>query len=133
MKVIILREALNELLLRLASGGQAQGYLLGQRTGQGLFAERLFVLPWRQLLNPEFFFQVEKTQGREILGVFSFNSKSREPKKVLNPLFYEKIFLNFSTKAGGKLSLEGYLVNFDHRFFFEPLRQIIIEMEVAND
>lgn len=133
MKVIILREALNELLLRSFSGSQVQGYLLGKRTGQGLFVERILVLSWRQLLNSEFFFQVEKNQGKEILGVFSLNSKSRELKKVLNPLFYEKIFLNLATKTGQELRPEVYLVNFDHRFFFEPLGQIIMEMEVADD
>jgi hypothetical protein len=133
MEVIILKEALKELFLRSSSGGQVQGYLLGRRTGPGLFVERIFVLSWRQLTNPESFFQVEKNQGREILGVFSLNSKPKDQKEFLNPLFYEKIFLKINASTKPELKPEAYLVNFDRRFFFEPLGRIIMEMEVADD
>lgn len=137
MEITILKEPLRDLFL-LASPGQstltrASGYLLGRKLNQTFFVQKICVLPWKELLNPELFLRVEKSQQLEILGVFSFDPSISKKKNLRHPLFCEKVFLSLRTDRKGEIKAKAQLVRFDHRFFFAPLDRIILELEEGND
>ena len=133
MAVIILKEALKELILRGKWKKPAHGYLLGQRVGQSLFIDRILILSWPQLLRTSTLLEVEKNQRREVLGVFSLNSRRGQSSQLLKPLFLEKIYLNLQATPKNELKPLGRVVKFNRRFFFEPLKRIILEMEAADE
>lgn len=132
MELIILQDARKELSLRVRVSQPAQGYLLGRQTGPGLFVEKIFCLPWRELLRPEIFFLVEKNHSLDILGVFSLKSHPPLEKKLLQPLFCGKIFLRLESGANGELSPRIKQIEFDRQFYFKSLGRLLIEMEAAR-
>lgn len=132
MELIILQEARKELLLRACSGRQAQGYLLGRQTGPGLFVEKIMPLTWSELLKPETFFRVEQNQDLAVLGVFSLNSRPDSQKRLLRPLFSGKVFLSVTVGSRGEIKPRARIIEFDRKFFFQPLSRIILEMEAED-
>jgi|YNPBryunderm2012_1023409.scaffolds.fasta_scaffold00005_60 hypothetical protein len=128
MELVILKDVLKELALRQTAGDYGTGYLMGRRTGPSLFVEKVFLLPWKKLLQPEIFFQVEKKMGREILGVVSLKPLPHLKARLLQPLFAEKIFLQ--VQPG--LKFRASVIKFDHRFFYQSLSRIILETEEEN-
>lgn len=132
MELVILQEARKELQLRACSARPAQGYLLGRQTGPGLFVEKVMPLAWSELLEPETFFRVEQNQGLAVLGVFSLNSRPDCHKRLLRPLFSGKIFLSLTLGPRGEIKPRARMIEFDRKFFFQPLRRIILEMEAED-
>jgi hypothetical protein len=137
MEITVLKESLQDLFL-LASPGQptlnkAGGYLLGRKMNQTFFVEKIYVLPWKELFNPKTFFNVEKSQRLEILGVFSFDPSTSKKKNLQHPLFCEKVFLALKPDRRGEIKAKAQLVQFDRRFSFVPLDRIILELEEEND
>jgi len=128
MELVILKDVIKELALRQTAGDYGAGYLMGRRTGPGLFVEKVFLLPWKKLLQPEIFFQVEKKMGREILGVFSLKPLPQLKARLLQPLFAERIFLQ--VELG--LKFRASVIKFDRRFFYQSLSRIILETEEEN-
>ncbi len=130
--MIILQEARKELLLRACPGRQAQGYLLGRQTGPGLFVEKIMPLAWSELLKPETFFRVEQNQHLAVLGVFSLNPSPRSRRRLLQPLFSGKVFLSITVSSRGQVKPRARIIEFDRKFYFQPLRRIILEMEAED-
>lgn len=120
------------MLLRACSGRQTQGYLLGRQTGPGLFVEKIMPLTWSELLKPETFFSVEQNQDLAVLGVFSLNSRPDSQKRLLRPLFSGKVFLSVTVDSRGEFKPRARIIEFDRKFYFQPLSRIILEMEAED-
>lgn len=130
--MVILQEARKELQLRARSARPAQGYLLGRQTGPGLFVEKVMPLTWNELLKPETLVMVESNQGLEVLGVFSLNSRPESRKRLFRPLFSGKIFLSLTTRPRGEIKPRAGVIEFDRKFFLQPLSRIILEVEAED-
>jgi len=135
MEIILLKEPLKDVFFlsrgRRPSLNEVCGYLLGRKSNKTFFVEKIFALPWKDLLNPETFLRLEKNQRRRILGVFGAGHPARK-NKLLHPLFCEKVFLSFKTDRKGELRIKAYLIQFDRRFYFVPLERVILELEEEN-
>jgi hypothetical protein len=136
MEIILLKEPLKDVFLlsraRRPPLHKACGYLLGRKMNKTLFVEKIFPLPWKDLLNPETFFRLEKSHRLRILGVFSAGHPARK-KKILHPLFCEKVFLSLKPDRKGEIRITACQVQFDRQFYFVPLERIILELEEEND
>ncbi len=133
MELIIVDEARKELELRTRSGFPSQGYLLGRKTGPGWFVQKIFCLPWKELLDPETFFRVEENQALEVLGVFNLNSRVNSREKLYRPLFAGKVFLQAKVESRGQLKFRASLIDFEGKFHSQPLSRIIIDLEGIHD
>ncbi len=133
MELIILDEARKELELRTRSDLSSQGYLLGWKTGPGLFIQKIFCLPWKELLQAETFFRVEENQALEVLGVFNLNSRVNSCEKLYRPLFAGKVFLQAKVDSRGRLKFRASLIDFEGKFRSHPLSRIIIDLEDIHD
>lgn len=130
--MVILQEARKELQLRARSARPAQGYLLGRQTGPGLFVEKVMPLTWNELLKPETLVMVESNQGLEVLGVFSLVARPDSRRKLLRPLFAGKVFLSITVNSRGEIKPRAGVIEFDRKFFLQPLSRIILEVEAED-
>jgi len=129
-----LLEPREELTLALKNGHHLNsGYLLGRRLGLSLIVEKVLFVPWKTLLKPSFFQEVEASGRWSVLGVFELGRTSTSKKLLLQPLFTEKIYLSLSLDRKKEIKVRARMIQFNGRFSLAQFERLILEVEGKHD
>jgi len=109
-----------EALRILRPGPSTWGFLIGHKRGFRFIVEKVF--PTGGLSGPDerALAELERAWPGGIIGLFAVRPGPDLKRVLLGPLFYGKLFINLrpSVKA---LALRPYVVDFERRFFLEPI------------
>ncbi len=114
----------------LARPGRPAGFLLGHVRGGQFFVEDALAAPAGDWASLRAYEKLDGIEPGRIVGFFIFSKSPAERRKIGTPHACGKALLIAASDKGGGLAGEGFRIEFEGRFAFQPL-PVIREKETA--
>ena len=123
MDVQITPEARREIeaLRILRPRSSAWGFLVGHKRGPRFFVEKVFPAAGAAAAPSEpLIATIDTVWPGRVIGLFAVRPAPEFRKALLGPVLYGKLFLRLGP-IPGKSSLRPFVVEFDRKFFLQPV------------